>query len=53
MAYPVILGTGRLPDNRKEFYSEETHEYLILTCDETVAYVRCTPFPQALIYSAR
>ena len=55
MAYPVILGTGRLPDNRKEFYSEETHEYLILTCDETVAYVsirgndgQMHPFPASI-----
>ena len=39
MAYPVILGTGRLPDNKKEFYFEEPHAYLILTCDETVGFV--------------
>ena len=39
MPYPVTLGTGRLPENRKEYFFEETHEFLILTCDETVGYV--------------
>ena len=55
MAYPVTLGTGRLPDDRKEYYLEETHEFLVLTCDETVAYVsirgndgQMHPFPASI-----
>jgi hypothetical protein len=39
MSYPVTLGNRLLPDNKKEYYLEETHEFLVLTCDETVGYV--------------